>query len=332
MTQPDKQRLLASHETHWSSAWLWLGFAVLFFALQGLIIFLYLHGAWWAAFPLMLLLGHLMHSHLLALHDATHETLCPCWPVNEAIGIFIGTLGLIEFSLFRVVHHTHHSYLGTERDEELWPFVNVEVPRWRRRLAAFLELTCGLAYTPFLLLRAFLRKGSTIRHPGTRRRIWLELALMVAVWTAILTATAYYHAWDILLVAYVIPAFVAGNLQSARKYIEHMGLCGGKILECTRTVIPQTALGRLVAFTLFHEPYHGVHHKYARLPHAALPQFSSILEPIGATEIPPFPNYRSAFLDMLTSLHDPRVGAQWLKLDAAEQESRRVVTRYRVPA
>jgi fatty acid desaturase len=311
MTHPDKKRLLARHQMRWTNLWIWLAFAAGFFATQGLLAVMVAWGPWWAAIPLVFLLAHLMHSHLLALHDAAHETFCPNRVLNEAVGIFIGTLGLIEFSLFRYVHHTHHSYLGTPRDEELWPFVNPEVPRWRRRLAATLELTVGLVYTPFLLLRAFFRKDSTIREPALRRRVWAELALMVAVWGGIVAATAYWQAWTFLLVVFVAPAFVAGNMQSWRKYIEHMGLTGDKVLGCTRTIVPQTWLGHVLVFTLFHEPYHGVHHTFPRLPHETLPEFSPMLEPVTSDEVPPFANYRGALIDMVSSLRDPRIGSHW---------------------
>jgi fatty acid desaturase len=297
----------------WGNFGIWLAFLGAFFAAQATLAYAVASGAWWAAIPLVLLGAHLMHAHLLALHDAAHGTLCPYAPVNYVIGVFIGAMGFIEFSLFRAVHHTHHAYLGTPRDEELWPFVNPEVTRWRRQLAAVLELTVGLVYSPFLLLRAFFRRGSTIRRPALRQRIWTELMLVLTVWSVVILATAYWHAWKYLIVVYVLPAFLAGNLHTWRKYVEHMGLLGAKILECTRTVMPQTALGRVLSFSLFHESYHGVHHKYARLPHAVLPELSSILLPPAQGEIRPFPNYRSAVLDMITSLHDPRIGAQWLQ-------------------
>jgi fatty acid desaturase len=312
MTQPDKVRLLASHRTGWGNLWLWLAFAGVLFGSQAILAFSVAIGLWWAAIPLVLLLAHLMHAHLLALHDAVHGTVCPYPPLNYAIGVFIGVLGLTEFSLFAAVHHTHHAYIGTPRDEELWPFVDPRVSRWQRRLAAFLELTMGLLFTPCMLLRAFFRKGSSITEPVLRRRIWGELVLLLSTWSLILSTIAYLHAWKYFLVVYALPAYLAGNLQCGRRFVEHMGLFGEKVLECTRTVVPRTAVGRFFAFTLFHEPYHGVHHIYPRLPHAVLPELSSILHPPAPAEVPPFPNYRSAILDAFSSLTDPRIGSQWL--------------------
>lgn len=313
MTRPDKQQLLASHRLRWSTLGVWVGFAMVFFSLQAFTGYCVFQGWWWTAGLLVLVLAHLMHAHLLALHEAAHSTLCPNYYLNEAVGIFVGTLGLIEFSLFRAVHHLHHAYMATPRDEEMWPFVNVEVPRWQRRLAAFGELTCGLFYTPLLLLRCFLRRGSPIANPKVRRRIWAELAGMVVTWTVILGTVAYFGVWLYFFVLYFCPAYLAGNMQSLRKYVEHMGLTGARILECTRTIVPRTMLARFVVWTLFDEPYHGVHHTLPRLPHFTLPEYSAILEPPTGAEIPPFPNYRTALWDMLASLPDPRIGPQWVK-------------------
>jgi len=252
------------------------------------------------------------HCHLLAFHEAAHGSLCsnPRW--NDRLGIFIGMFAFMVFSLFRAVHHSHHAYLATERDEELWPFVKTDKPRWFRRLAATLELTLGLVYTPSLFLRAFLRRGSIIQNRARRRRIWSEIALMAVVWSGIVAVTTWWGAWRFFLVMFVAPAFMAGSMQSLRKFIEHMGLTGSTVLSSTRTIVSRDLVGRFLAFTLFHEPYHGVHHKFARLPHSVLPKFTAVLTPTLPDEICPFSTYRDALQDMIGSLSDPRIGVQWL--------------------
>src|SRR5436190_940736 len=82
------------------------------------------------------------------------------------------------------------------------------------------------------------------------RRIWAELALIVAFWGAVLAATAWWGAWKWLLVLYVIPALLAGDMHSLRKYIEHMGMTGSTVLGLTRTVVPSGPLGRFLVFTM----------------------------------------------------------------------------------
>ncbi len=110
---------------------------------------------------------------------------------------------------------------------------------------------------------------------------------------------------------YLVPAYIAANLQSWRKYIEHVGLTGDTVNSSTRSIVARGWPGRLVAFTLLHEPYHGVHHIRMGIPHAELPLHAAELTPRTEDEIHPFPSYRHALLHLLRNLGDPRVGAQW---------------------
>jgi hypothetical protein len=120
---------------------------------------------------------------------------------------------------------------------------------------------------------------------------------------------------------YFVPAFLAANLQSWRKYVEHMGLTGPAPLGVTRSVVAPGWAGRAVAFSLFNEPFHGVHHLYAGLPQGVLPELAPALTPSAEGELSPFPSYRSALGDMLRTLVDPRVGEQWVKSLPSQAEN-----------
>src|ERR1700716_943734 len=72
----------------------------------------------WLAVPLVLVASHLMHGALIGLHEAAHGLLRKNRGFNEFDGLAIGTLSLMSFSLYRVIHQTHHAYLATERDYE----------------------------------------------------------------------------------------------------------------------------------------------------------------------------------------------------------------------
>jgi fatty acid desaturase len=312
-----REQLRELHRPHWSGTWTWLGFFAAFLAGEALLLAT-LSGGWswpWQlalAAVLVPALAHLMHAHLIAFHEAAHGSLCPAARLNDGLGLFIGSLSFMSLSLYRAAHHTHHTHLASERDEELWPFVLPGTPRWARRLAAFAELTVGLAWTPLLFLRAFFRPGTVIRDRGLRRRIGVELVLLAGAWAAVLTAVAWWDLWPFFLVMYLLPALLAGNMQSLRKYIEHLGLTAATASAATRSVSPAGWTGRLLAFSLFNEPYHGLHHKYARLPQGALPRLAAAHAP-AAEEPPPYPSYRRALADMLRTLGDPRVGGQWLR-------------------
>ncbi|MEO6784847.1 MAG: fatty acid desaturase, partial [Chthoniobacteraceae bacterium] len=223
----------------------------------------------------------------------------------------IGVLSLMSFSLYRAAHQLHHAYLASERDEELWPFVHPRMSRGARVLAAILELSMGILFTPFLFLRTFLRKGSPIRNKRLRRRIWAEFALTAVVWVAIFTAVAVFGLWKYFLWLHVIPAWIAANMQSLRKYVEHVGLTGSTVNSSTRSIVAEGWFANFVTFTLLHEPYHGVHHWRSGLAHPELPQHASALDPSMPEERPPFRTYRAALRDLFVNLPDPRVGAQW---------------------
>ena len=271
----------------------------------------------WLAVALVLVTSHLMHGVLIGLHEAAHGLLRKSRRFNEFDGVVIGTLGLMSFSLYRVVHQTHHAHLTTERDYEFWPLSKTSTPRWIRCLAAFFELNFGMFYTPFVFVRAFLCSPSPVRNKRVRRRIWMELALTAVTWTYILWAVAAFDLWKYFIWMYVAPAFLAANLQSWRKYIEHVGMTGTTVNGSTRSIVAKSWLGRLVAFTLLHEPFHGVHHQRAGLPHSLLPQHVASLEPKKPDERMPYPSYRYALLDLMRSLADPRVGPQWRTVASA---------------
>jgi fatty acid desaturase len=268
-------------------------------------------GLWWLAVPLILATSHFMHGGLIGFHEASHGLLRKNKFLNDADGVLAGTLSFMSFTLYRAAHQTHHMHLATERDEELWPFTHVHVPRWGRRLAAFVELNAGLFFTPFLFWRMFLRKGSIIRSPKVRRRVWAEGALIVGFWTAVVSAVAYWNVWNYFLWLFFVPAVIAGNLQSWRKYIEHVGLSGHTARSATRSIICDTWTGRFLSVTLLHEPLHGVHHLRSGLPHYELPHHTASLTPVVEGELTPFPNYRSAIRHLLGTLSDPRVGSHW---------------------
>src|SRR6185295_225039 len=100
---------------------------------------------------------------------------------------------------------------------------------------------------------------------------------------------------------------------SLRKYTEHMGLAGSTVLGSTRSVVPEGRMGRLIMLSMFNISYHGIHHRYAVIPQERLPELAGWLTPTQADELPPYRHYASAFRDMVRSLSDPRIGAQWLR-------------------
>ncbi len=298
-------------EPHWASrsAFQIIVFCLLFTEIGlGFAVF---HSWYWVAVPLVIAASHFMHGLLIGFHEASHGMLRENRRFNEFDGVFIGILSLTSFSLYRVSHQTHHMHLASEKDEELWPFVHPTSPRWLRCLAAFLELNFGLFYTPSIFFRTFVRKNSPIRNAKVRGRIWKECAGALLFWTLLLTLVAFLDAWKYLLWLYFIPAFISANLQSWRKYIEHVGMTGCTPNSATRSIVCRSLAGRLVAFSLLHEPFHGVHHEDTSFKHSELPDHADLLEPKAPEDVPPFPSYFAAFLHLFRCLMNPKVGSQW---------------------
>jgi fatty acid desaturase len=171
------------------------------------------------------------------------------------------------------------------------------------------ELCFGFFVTPIIFLRGVL----VSELPRSQQvRVWLEYAAAVALWCIALLSIHYLGWWQSFLVGYFAPAFLAGNLQSFRKFTEHMGLFGDSPLTATRTVTRNRLFGKVVSRSVLHTDHHGTHHRYGRLPYHLLPVVTWDVYRDARDAIPTFPNYTRAFLDMVPSLRDPRIGRQWL--------------------
>ena len=306
---------------HWVSRAAFPVVSLSLFATQGVLTYAVYREWWWLAVLLVLVCCHLMHGVLIGFHEASHCMLRKNRLLNEIDGQLIGMFSLISFTVYRAAHQTHHMYVGTEKDEELWPFVDTTKSRGFRVILAWCELLCGQLFTPFVFFRSFVRRGSPIRSPRIRRKIWTEYFFIGLGWGAILTTVTVFGIWKYFLWVYVVPAYVAANLQSWRKYIEHVGLTGSTVRSATRSIVAEDWFGKFISFSLLHEPFHGVHHLRPGLSHAEMPLHAEVLTPEVEEEHVPFPSYTQALLHLVRELADPRVGAQWhrsvQKLDAS---------------
>jgi fatty acid desaturase len=300
-----------THYIPWASRAAFPIVKVAFYATQFVLGYCVYREWWVISVILTLLLSHFMHGLLIGFHEASHGLLRKNKFFNEVDGVLVGILSYTPFTLYRALHQKHHLHLATEKDLELWPYVMTDSPRWKRRLVAFLELNFGLFFIPYLFLRAFFQKDSPVQNRKVRKRVWIEVIGAAVFWAGILFMCAHFNFWPWFFFLYFIPALIAGNLQSWRKYIEHVGLSGNTSRSATRSIIANTWLGRLTSMTLLHEPLHGIHHTKMSLHHYELPEHIELLEPEDEGDTHPYPNYRSAFVDLFVQLRDPKVGSQW---------------------
>ena len=71
--------------------------------------------------------------------------------------------------------------------------------------------------------------------------------------------------------------WIAGSLQTVRKFTEHLGRFEDTILGMTRTVIYRGAIGAAASKSQLHVEHHGTHHRWAAIPYYNLPQATEIV-------------------------------------------------------
>lgn len=249
------------------------------------------------------------HAALTRLHEAAHGMLSRSRVLNEFQGLLIGTASLTPLSVYRYVHARHHAHLGRERDPEFWPYNLPWAPRWVRVFYAWSELTVGWLLTPVLYsIRTAASWKSVPRLQ--RRRLVVEWVLLIGAWGGLLVLIDAKGWWEAFVVAHLIPAWLAGTMQTIRKFTEHLGMFGDGIIAMTRTVVYRGPIGRAASASQLHVEHHATHHRYARIPYYVLPEATDVVY-ADAAGGRLFTTHARAFLDMAPHLLNPRLGPQW---------------------
>jgi fatty acid desaturase len=249
------------------------------------------------------------HAALTRLHEAAHGALSRSRVLNEAQGILIGTLALTPLSVYRFVHARHHACLGREGDPEFWPYNDPKAPRALRVAYAWAELAFGWILTPALYSLRTARAWR--RVPASQHgRLVGEWIFLAGFWAATLAVVASNGWWEWFVVAHLAPAWLAGSMQTIRKFTEHLGMHGASIVSMTRTVVYRGPVGRAASASQLHVEHHAAHHRHARIPHYALPEATELVHALEAGGRR-FPTHAHAVLDMLPHLADPKLGPQW---------------------
>lgn len=270
--------------------------------------------SWWAGWwPLTMALwgaiAWMDHAALTRLHEAAHAMLSRRRWLNELQGVLIGTASLTPLSVYRYVHARHHAHLGRERDPEFWPYNLPWTPRWVRLLYAWSELAAGWLLTPALYS---VRTAASWRSVPRRQRprLLAEWAILAGAWGGLLLLIDANGWWEAFLVAHLVPAWLAGTMQTIRKFTEHLGMFGEGIVAMTRTVAYHGVIGRAASASQLHVEHHATHHRYAKVPYYVLPEATeAVYENAPGGRL--FADHLHAFLDMAPHLLNPRVGPQW---------------------
>jgi fatty acid desaturase len=256
-------------------------------------------------------LGYFSHAILTAFHEASHGNLRPRKWDNELRGRLIGLFAFVPLSAYRVVHMSHHAHLAEAEDAELWPYGDTAVPRWKRILVAWGEILLGVIVTPLLFLRGVITAQGI--SDQLRRKVWRDYALMLTIWAVILASITVGGWWPEFTMVFVVPAFLAGTIQSLRKFTEHMGLAGNTAETASRTIVDESPVGHFLSATMLNVAYHTVHHRDASIPYYDLPRVTAESMARDPESNPVYTSYWQAFKEMLPALANPRVGGQWVK-------------------
>jgi fatty acid desaturase len=260
-------------------------------------------GHWAVQGAVTLLTAYSMLCYTSCLHETVHQTLFRRSRWNVALGRFIGMVIVVPYTAYRETHIRHHAYLNTPDDWELWPYAHPQASLAFRRTFVWVDLLLGLPAASLIYGRIFFHPKSPIQSPEVRGAIRYEYLLSALFWTVLATLLIWFDAFGVFFRAWLIPAFIAGVMQSGRKLTEHLGMSSYDPLLGTRTVIGANWLTRLCSQLNFDIFVHGPHHRYPRLPHTALVEKMREHEASHAgTKFPVFPHYVGAVRSMLSYL------------------------------
>lgn len=269
----------------------------------------WMSGYWPVSVLLWIAIAWMDHAALSRLHEAAHRMLFRSRVANELTGIVIGTFALTPLSVYRYVHSQHHAHLGRERDPEFWPYNLPDSPRPVRLVYAWLELAAGWIFTPMLYSIRTAQAWPSLART-LQGRLFLEWLFLLGLWTVLLVVIEITGTWTWFLIGHLVPTWIAGTVQTIRKFTEHVGMFGDTILDMTRTVVYTHPISQAASRSQLHVEHHGTHHRWPGIPYHRLPEATAII--YGDSQ--PGPTYSShwaAIRDMLPHLLNPRVGPQW---------------------
>lgn len=265
---------------------------------------------WWSTAFWLCWTSYFLFCWTSLFHETVHLTLPkPRW-FTVILGRAIGTVLLTPYTVYREAHIRHHAYLNRPNDWELWPYSDPHCSLGFRRAFAWADLVLGLFTSPYIYSRIYFHPTSPIRDPSTRRAIRNEYLAVVIFWGAILGWVSWVQAWPQFLLAWVIPHWLAGIVQTGRKFTEHLGMSSFEPVSGTRTVVSRSPITRLCSFLNFEIFVHGPHHRFPRIQHHELKnRMQALIQQEPETIYPLYSSYLAATWAMLPALlYRPGVG------------------------
>lgn len=241
-----------------------------------------------------------------AFHEASHQTLFRSVAANIWYGRVLGWMIGIPYTVYRETHRRHHAYLNTPEDYELWPYCDPSCSLSFRRMFVWLDLLFGVVTAPYIYGRIYFLRDRRLSEK-VRRVIfgeylgqvgfWVLLGtLLAAIILSLETAPEFRFAW-------LLPLLCSPMLNTARKFVEHLGMTSSDPFLGTRTVIPRFWPERILSYFNFDIAVHGPHHRYPRAHHYELVGKYRVYEALHLeAQQTHFDSYLTAWTDVLRFL------------------------------
>jgi fatty acid desaturase len=210
--------------------------------------------------------GFLLSGFLGAAHDCSHSTFTKFRLLNRVAGVIWCVPLLLNFSLYKNFHLTHHKYSGGEEDTE----PNGLFPTF---LAYLKHLpTTGFFTSMWLMSLASLRGRfpNFVERNQAQRNVQVDTIVLI-VW--VMTACVLTIIWPKMMAeAYWIPVIVAYPMIFLTSLPEHYGCDAG---TNPRTNVRTIASNALFRWFFWNGNFHAEHHAHPGVPSCNLPLLHS---------------------------------------------------------
>ena len=258
-----------------------------------------------------------------SFHEAAHHTLFRSEATNTWVGRLLGVMIGIPYTAYKESHRRHHAYLNTPDDYELWPYCDHNISLTFRRAFVWFDLIFGVFTAPYIYGRIYFRKDPRL-PVEVRRVILLEYIATATIWAGVVGAFVAFALkskfdWRQFDPVWLLPLVLSPVVNTARKFVEHMGMTSTDPMLGTRTIAGGGFFTRLLSYFNFDIAIHGPHHRFPRAHHYELePKLQQYQVETSDQTIPVFRSYLSAFIDVLPDLwRNPATGvpgkqSRWL--------------------
>ena len=257
----------------------------------------------WTTVCVGLFTASMMFCWISVLHETAHCMLFQSIGANVWLGRALGSVMFLPYTVYRESHFRHHSSLNQPSDWELWPYSDPRASRSFRRVFLWFDIFFGIVTAPYIYGRIYFDRESPLHDSVVRRTIRREYLGVILVWAIILLLVAWSDAWFVHLKGTLWPMWLAGLLQTCRKFTEHLGMASSDPLRGTRTVLPSRWWLRIWSYFNFELFVHGFHHRHPRAAHETLAcGMRQHVADRPNVQYPVFDSYWSAARDMLPHL------------------------------